>query len=656
MPNGFWGKALFVDLTTGECRIEAIPEESFRRTLGGCGLGAQILLERLEPGADPLGPGNVLGFLPGLLTGTGAPFSGRFMVVGRSPLTGGWGEANAGGHFGPALRATGLDGVFIRGQADRPVYLEIDEGGAQLRDARAIWGLGVSQTEKAIRQEAGAAARVACIGPAGEQQSLLSGIVHDGGRIAARCGLGAAMGAKNLKAVAVRGDLRPPLASPQAFRAASDDYLRLFRRKSSPLASRIPRILTALLPLLRRLGIRPSSGPAELVVDSFRRYGTAAGTSMLIELGDTPVRNWQGVGYRDFPLSRGERLSDEAVIRDVVRPYACRACPAACGGITHGPDGERRLRAEYESLAAFGPLLMLDDLEIVNRCNHVCNEAGLDSISIGVAVAFALECNEKGWLPAELATELPLRWGDGPTILELVGRIARREPGLGEWLADGVARASGFLPPEAKAAAMHAGGQELPMHRGLYEPNVAAGYALDPAPGRHTSTASGVAGLSAFRRYFELQGHRPDGRGDFPAKGRTTAIMAAVLRAYDSLGLCHFALQMGEPPFLEWLNAATGWDLDESELYTIGWRIQALRHMFNSREGLPPLVPLPARERGDPPQRSGTTAGLTLDMDAIAASYFTTLGLDPLSGLPLPETARRLGLEGELSAGGGPLP
>jgi aldehyde:ferredoxin oxidoreductase len=645
MANGFWGKLLFVDLTSGECRMEGIPEERVRRTLGGGGLGAQILLEQMEPGADPLGPQNILGFLPGLLTGTGAPFSGRFMVVGRSPLTGGWGEANAGGTFGPALRAAGLDGVFIRGRAEHPVYLEIDEGRAQIRDGRGLWGLDVTETEEAVRQEAGPGTRVACIGPAGEHLSLLAGIVNDGGRIAARCGLGAVMGAKNLKAISVRGELRLPIASPELFRAASDGYLRILHRKPSPLASRIPRFLAAVLPFLRRFDLRPSSGPAGLVVDSFRRYGTAAGTAMLIELGDTPVRNWLGIGYRDFPLEKGEKLSDEAAIRKVVRPYACRACPLACGGVTQGEEGQRSHRSEYETLAAFGPLLLLDDLEVIDRCNHLCNEAGLDTISTGVAVAFALECQERGWLPEDLAAELPLRWGDGPSILELVRRITHREAGLGDWLADGVARAALQVPEEARGAAMHAGGQELPMHRGLYEPNVAAGYALDPAPGRHTSTASGMPGLAAYRPYFDLHAHRPGGRGDFEAKGKTAAIMMAVLRAYDSLGLCFFALQIGDPPFLDWLNAATGWDVDEAEFYRIGWRTQARRHLFNARQGLPSHFPLPARERGDPPPSSGPATGFTLDMDSISASYFDTLGLDPKTGLPLPDTVRRLGLD-----------
>jgi aldehyde:ferredoxin oxidoreductase len=648
MPNGFWGKMLFVDLSHGECHAEAIPEEVYRRYLGGCGVGVHLLLERIRPGVDPLAPENTLAFLPGLLTGSGAPFSGRFMVVGRSPLTGGWGEANAGGSFGPALRACGLDGVVIQGSAERPAWLQIDEGGARLHDAGDLWGLGVTATEAAVRRAAGGGTRVACIGPSGERLSRIAGIVNDGGRIAARCGLGAVMGSKNLKAISARGSQRIAVASPQGLREASDRYLRLFRRKPSRLASRLPHLLGPVLPVLRRAGIRPTSGPAEIVVDSFKRYGTAAGTAMLVELGDTPVRNWAGLGYRDFPVRRGEKLSDEAVIQDVVRPYACRACPLACGGLTGDAEGDRSHRAEYETLAAFGPLLLLDDLEIVNRCNHLCNDAGLDTISAGVAAAFALECCEKGWLPRELAAELPLRWGDGPVILDLIGRIARRDPGLGDWLADGVARAAERLPAEARVAAMHAGGQELSMHRGLYEPNVAAGYALDPAPGRHTATASGSAGLIGLRPYFDLHDHRPGGPADYRSKGVTSAIMAAVLRAYDSLGLCHFALQMGDPPFLDWLHAATGWEVSEAELFSIGWRIQALRHAFNARHGLPARFPLPARERGEPPQSAGPTAGVTLDMEAIAGGYFDTLGLDPLDGLPLPATARRLDLARDL--------
>jgi len=668
MPNGYRGEVLFVNLSTGQITVEMPSETVYRQYLGGYGLGVAILYERMPAGADPLGPENIIGFLPGLLTGSGAPFSGRFMVVARSPLTQGWGDANCGGNFGPALRGAGYDGVFVSGVAEHPVYLYLDGDRAQLRDATALWGLDARETGEAIRNVTSPDVRVACIGPAGECQSLLAGIVNDGGRVAARCGLGAVMGAKRLKAVAARGEQRPPLADPKTFRAAATEYHRLFRRRPARWGSLIPAILILFLPIARRLRARLSGGPVQVVIASFRRYGTAAGTAALVELGDTPVRNWTGIGFRDFPLSLSAGLSDEAVIRHNVRPYGCHSCPVACGAIVRLPDGGTGHKPEYETLAAFGPLLMNSDLNAVMRCNEICNRAGLDTISTGVAVAFALECHENGWLLPELAGELPLRWGDGEAIVELVRRIARREPGLGEWLADGVARAARRLGAEAQEAAVHAGGQELPMHRGLYEPGVALGYQVDPAPGRHTATLSGIAELEPFAPYFALHGRRPfgfpstssgqapsatlgagaqgrpAGRYDYAAKGPTFAILIPVLRAFDALGLCHFALQMGRPPFLEWLNAATGWGFDEAELLRAGKRIQVLRHAFNAREGLPARFPLPARERGEPPQPVGPVADVTLDMEAMAAGYFAALGLDPATGLPLPETAEELGL------------
>jgi aldehyde:ferredoxin oxidoreductase len=650
MPNGYWGRILSVDLTTGRIEPETLPEKVYREYLGGYGLGVSVLYDRMAPGADPLGPDNILAFLPGLLTGSGAPFSGRFMVAARSPLTGGWGDSNCGGNFGPALRGAGYDALFVRGKADRPVYLYLDEERAELRPADHLWGLTVGQTEGAVRSATSTDVRVACIGPAGESQSLLAGIANGDGRIAGRGGLGAVMGAKRLKAVAARGKLRPPLASPEVFRDEAEGYRGLFRGRPPIRASRIQSLLTGVLPMMRRFRAKLSSGPAQMVIDTYRRYGTASATAMLVELGDAPVRNWTGIGYRDFPLALSEGLSDEAVIRSVERAYACQACPVACGASVRLPDGGTGRKPEYETLAALGPLTMVDDLEDVVRCGEVCNQAGLDTISVGVVVAFALECAEKGWLPSGLEDELALDWGHGKVVLELVQRIARRQAGLGEWLADGVQRAARRLGPEAQEAAVHAGGQELPMHRGVYEPGVALGYHVDPAPGRHTSTNSGSANLEALAPYFALCGRRPAGRYDYAEKGPTQGIVMPVLRAFDSLGLCQFALLMGRPPFLEWLNAATGWGLDEAEFYRAGKRIQLLRHAFNAREGLPARFPLPARERGEPPQGLGPVAGHTLDMDTMASGYFAFLGVDPATGLPLPETVRELGLEAVLSS------
>lgn len=622
MPNGYWSKIIFVNLSTGEITVETPPEEVYRRYLGGYGLGAWVLYERIPPGADPLGPENVIGFLPGLLTGSGALFGGRFMVCARSPLTGAWGDSNCGGNFGPALRGTGYDGLFVTGQAERPVYLYIDGERAEIRDAAALWGLDTRETEAALRAAHGRDVRVACIGPAGEKRSLMAAIINDEGRAAGRCGLGAVMGAKNLKAITVRGKARPPLADPEGFHRITEEYRRLFRRKPSRWASGISGFLLRILPLMRRLRMRPSSGPAQILIDTYRLYGTAAGTAALVELGDTPVRNWTGVGYRDFPLRRAARLSDEAVIRPRIRGYGCSFCPVACGGIVRLPDGDTDHKPEYETLAAFGPLLLNDDLDVVMRCNRICNRAGLDTISTGVAVAFAIECRERGWLPPELAEELPLGWGNGEAIVELTARIARREPGLGDWLADGVRRAAQRLGPEAQEAAVHAGGQELPMHRGLYEPGVALGYTADPAPGRHTATLSGTVELPPFTPYFALAGVKPGARYDYETKGRVMAVGIAVLRAYESLGLCQFALSMGEPPFLAWLNAATGWGMTEREFLEAGKEIQRLRHAFNERHGLPREFPLPARERGEPPQEVGPLAGITLDVEAMVRAYF----------------------------------
>jgi aldehyde:ferredoxin oxidoreductase len=645
MSNGYWGKALFVDLSTGHTEVRTLPEAVYRRYLGGYGLGIRLLYEQVPAGADPLAPENAIAFLPGLLTGSGAPFSGRFMVAAKSPLTGGWGDANCGGNLGPAVRGAGYDALVVRGVAAQPVYLYMDPEQVELRDARELWGLDASATEEAIGQLAGSGVRVACIGPAGEKQSLISGIVNDHGRIAARCGLGAVMGAKNLKAVAAHGKQSLPLADEAAFRTSTKGYRDLFRRRPASWTPLVHKLLHLVAPLLARLGIAPTGGPLQMVIDNYRLYGTTAGTALLVALDDAPIRNWTGSSSRHYPLSMGENLSDEAVIQDNIRPYACHSCPVACGASIRLPDGGTGYRPEYETLAAFGPLLLNGDLDTVVACNEICNLAGLDSISTGVAVAFALECAEHGWLPADCASEMTLAWGDGEAIVELTRRIADRRPGLGDWLADGVQRAALQLGPEAQAAAMHAGGQELPMHRSLHSPGVGVGYLVDPAPGRHTSSDAGIADNPTMMRFLAAEGRKLADRYDLTGKGAEMAVTMAVLRAFDSLGLCQFCLLMGEPPFVEWLRAATGWDVDDQELLTTGRRIQALRHGFNARDGISPRqVTLPGRERGDPPLQAGPLAGIELDTAAMREAYFATMGVDSETGWPLPETAKALDL------------
>lgn len=650
MPDGFFGRILLVDLSRGTAEEEPLPPTIYRETLGGYGLGVRVLYDRMPPGADPLSAENILGVVPGLLTGTGVPFSGRFMVVGKSPLTGGWGDANCGGHFGPVLRATGFDGLFVTGISPQPVYLLLDGGRAELRDAGHLWGLDTVETERRVKEEAGRGTQVVSIGPAGEAVALIAAIITDGGRAAARSGLGAVMGAKRLKAIAVRGAGRVPVRDEQALSRLSRQYLQLFKGKPSPLPRLLFRLSRVFAPLLRRLRIKPSGGPASAIVHVYREYGTCSGTAFATEIGDAPVQNWRGVGARDFPLARSARISDDAVIQHQVKRYHCRHCPVGCGGIVR-LGGERTTveeghKPEYETLAAFGPLVLNDDLASIVRINNMCDRYGLDTISTGAAVAFALECAERGLIGREEAGGLDLSWGNAEAIVELVRRIARRE-GIGDLLADGVKRAAQRIGGEAEACAMHVGGQELPMHDARYEPLMGLAYLVDPTPARHTTANGGIYEVEWLREIFAAESLTPPGRYEYEGKGALFALLNRTIQVVNCAGLCMFSLLMGRPPVREWINAATGWGLSQKELLRIGHRVQVLRHAFNLREGIRPGdLSLPPRVSGRPPLEEGPLKGVTLDVEAMARDYFRAMGWDEATGIPASQVLESLGLSG----------
>jgi len=646
MAGGFLGKILFVDLSQGTTRMESLSPTAFRDVLGGYGLGARLIYDRMPAGADPLGPDNMLGFVPGLLTGAGVLFGGRFMVVAKSPLTGGWGDANCGGHFGPVLRSAGLDGVFFTGISDKPVYLLIDGSQVALRDAGHLWGLGTTETERRLQGEIGRGVQTASIGPAGENRSLIAAIITDGGRAAARSGLGAVMGAKRLKAVAVRGGEHLPVHDPERLKQLNREYGRLFKKDPSLFSRVLFRMTKAFAPLIRMLRMK-LSGPTDAIIHIYRKYGTSGATAFTTEIGDAPVWNWRGVGARDFPLVRSKRISDDAVIELQVRTYGCRYCPVQCGGIVR-LDGEGHAvdeahKPEYETLAAFGPLLLNDDLEAIVKINSLCDRFGLDTISTGTTVAFAMECAEHGLIDAELDDGLTLSWGNAKATIELVRRIARRE-GIGDLLADGVMRAAEQIGGEAESFAMHAGGQELPMHDSRYEPALGLAYAVDPTPGRHNTANSGLLDVPAIRKVLELEGLSSPGRYDYDRKGTEFALVNRYLQVVNCIGVCMFSLVMGEPPIREWINAVTGWELTLEELLRIGHRIQVLRHVFNLREGIrPDGVSLPPRASGHPPLTKGPLKGITLDMEAMKQDYFRRMGYDQ-GGIPSRELLESLGL------------
>jgi aldehyde:ferredoxin oxidoreductase len=621
MPGGYMGKVAFIDLSGGSIKVEPLSESLARDVIGGYGLGVRMLFERQPGGVNPLGPANILGLTTGPLTGTKAPTGGRYMVCCKSPLTGGWGDANAGGYFGSELKAAGFDAVFISGIAAAPVFLWITDGRIEIRDAGRLWGLDSVDAEASIQKEFGdPKIRVAGIGPASERLSLISGIVNDRGRIAARSGVGAVMGSKKLKAVAVRGRAPVPVADSAELGGLSKAFAQQLRD--------LPGMAQALM-----------------------KHGTCGFTQSLVAGGATPIKNWQLAGEQAFPTIK-QVTDGDAVIRYQTRKYACASCPIACGGICEVNEGKYPVgevhKPEYETIGAFGPLCLCDDLEAIIKLHDMCNRSGLDTISAGHVLAFAMECFEKGILTETDTEGLRITWGDGPAMVALLDRVIRRE-GLGDVLADGVKAAALKIGRGAEACAMHVGGQEPGLHNALFLPSRGTGFVCDPTPGRHTAApmARLESGPGAYAPYPELRIDKFE-RYAYTGKGSMSATASRYLQIGNCAGVCVMPFMFfGNFPLIELLNAVTGWRMDVAEALATGARIQTLRQCFNLREGITTeKVRLPNRMAGRPPQTAGPLAGVTIDVDSLARDYRQAMGWDSETGVPTKETVETLGLSG----------
>jgi aldehyde:ferredoxin oxidoreductase len=620
MLGGYVGKIAFVDLSTGKIREEILDEALARDFIGGYGMGVRILYERQRKGIDPLAPESILGFTTGPLTGTKVPTGGRYMVVGKSPLTGGWGDANSGGYFGSELKAAGWDGIFVSGAASSATYLLIRDDRIVLKDASHLQGKDTVETEEILRQELKAPElRVACIGPASEKLSLISGIVNDGGRIAARSGLGAVMGSKRLKAIAVQGTGKVPVAREEELDKVRKSYLKALRE-----ASGFPMTLM--------------------------KQGTCGLTKGLIASGATPVKNWLLAGEGPFPGSK--TLSDaDTVLHYQTRKYGCANCPIACGGLVKVNEGAYPVpeshKPEYETMASFGPLCMNADPMVIFKLNDMCNRSGLDTISAGSVVAFAMECFENGILTTKDTDGIDLEWGNGKAMVTLLQKIIRRE-GIGDLLADGVKVAATRIGKGAEARAMHVAGQEPGMHSGLFLPSRATGYVCDPTPGRHTAApmARIDAGMAGLAPYEEMQ-FRGFERYDYKNKGPASAKASCYWQVGACAGVCLFpVIFFGDYPLLDFFNAVTGWAMDMGEVLRTGARIQTLRQCFSVREGLTAReIQLPSRMVGRPPQQEGPLAGITIDIESLRQGYFSSMGWDSKSGIPLEGTLEELRIQ-----------
>ena len=602
--NGYMGKTLRVDLTTGKIWDEPLNEEYARAFVGGSGLAARYVYDMVDGDTDPLGPENPLVFMTGPLVGTAMPSAGRCSVCALSPLTHIWGESNTGGFFGPELHFAGYDGVIITGQAEKPVWLSIVEGRPELHDAAGMWGCDSYVTQERVREALGEPkARVACIGPAGENRIKMAAVMNDHGRAAGRTGMGAVMGSKNLKAVGVRGSANIPLADPDGFKTV------------------VREIIAGL--------------DEDMQAMSFQLAGTASGVDMLLMYGDMPIRYYQQGEWEGASNLSGVLMTDQYLNKGT----ACYRCPIACGRETRAPNyGLDKVDGpEYETLGAFGSLAMVDDLEAVIYAGHLCNVYGVDTISTGCTIALACEMFERGIISAADTDGLEIRYGDVQMTHRLIEMIAHRD-GFGVVLAEGsAALAERFGVPEL---AVTVNRLEVPMHDPRAFVGLAVTYALSPRGACHMEgDVYGVdMGMGPALELGILPGDRFDATEE---KGRIAARQQAWRNLYNAMILCQFQ-NPGVERVLAALNGATGWGLEADDLMTLGKRIVTLKRMLNMRRGLtraddrlPDLLMQPLE---------GGTEGTVPDVDVLLAGAYAEYGWDPETGKPTRETLGMLGL------------
>jgi aldehyde:ferredoxin oxidoreductase len=603
---GYTGMVAFVDLTSGSVTKESLPEQVYRSFIGGAGLGAKVLYERMKPGIDPLGHENMIGFLPGLLNGTGTPMATKYTVVTKSPLSSTWGDANSGGLFSSELKAAGFDGIFFTGVSSQPVYLLINDATIEIRSASHLWGKSTREAVEALQNETGdKRLRIACIGPSGESKSLIASIITDDGRAAARSGVGAVMGSKHLKAVAVRGSGRVEVGNSEA----------LARLRSET--------ITHLRDVDRLPFIKVLSGP-----------GTCAGPLGLVPAGASPIKNWSLIGDKAFPDY--VKIAGEHITKYQVRKAGCGNCPINCGGmlsVKEGPFATEGRKPEYETIAAFGMMLLNSDAESIIKANDLCDLYGIDTISTGTALAFAMECYERGIIGKEETGGIELIWGNPDAMIAMVEKIGRRE-GLGAVLADGVERAARQIGKGAEEYAIHVHGQEPGFHDPRVFPLRGLSYLVHPTPGRHMTSMASIRleGEGKLGTYAEL--HRPEGDDEVKKRGRIHALASSYSQAFGNSGMCLFALSAGTTlPLVEFICAATGWDFTAAEAISAGKRSLTFQQAFNMRQGLTAQdFVLPARIAG--PSAMGPFSGKLVDFDALRRSYYQAMGWEPETGNP----------------------
>jgi aldehyde:ferredoxin oxidoreductase len=609
--KGYAGKILKIDLSSKRIGVENLDEEMARNYIGGSGLAAGIIYHKTLPQVNPLAPENLLVFMTGPFTSTNIPTSGRHAIASKSPLTGIWGEADVGGSWGIGLKRAGYDGIEIMGAAEKPVYLWVHDEEAEIREAQDLWGVDTYRVEALLKEKTNEKASVACIGPAGESLVKFATIMHNGrnARAAGRCGLGAVIGSKKLKGIVVSGRKKAGVAHKEKLRKA----------------------IKEIVPKMREL------------TKFMKEYGTSGSTEVLEKIGDMPIKNWlQG----RWPQG-AKNLSGITMRKTIFSGhYACKTCPIACGKevkITQGKyRGVEGAAAEYETVGTLGTLCLVDDLEAVSMANQLCNQYGIDTISTGGAIAFAMEAYEKGLITLGDLDNLELRWGNAEAMVEMVRRIGERQ-GLGRLLGEGVRRAAEEIGGTTSEFAMHVKGLELPAHdpRAFY--SLALAYA---------TSNRGACHLQAYSHPLEGWITMPDlGYPDClpPHTEEGKAILVAKLQdlmcMFDSLKICKYALYGGVRAhhLTEYLNLVTDWGLDLTEFMKIGERIFNLKRLYNIKGGISRKDDtLPSRLLTRPRTDHGATGNLP-HLGKMLNEYYSYRGWSE-EGIPLDDKIRELGL------------
>lgn len=625
--QGYAGQYLRVNLTSGTISKLPLPLEWVENYLGGNGIGTRILWDEVPPEVDPLSPQNKLIVATGPLCGGAMPNSGRLEFIAKSPLTGMYGDANAGGHFGPELKYAGYDLIVFEGKAPEPVYLWVKDGVVELRSAAGLWGKGVFETEVLLKSLAkDPELKVAAIGPAGENLVRFASIQVTYRRSAARTGIGAVMGSKKLKAIAVRGTGTIPVAKPDKLIQHSFNLHQVIRKNE--------------------------------FFPGVHRYGTPGLVTLMQPMGRFPTRNYQFGSFDGFEDIAGEQLRQDHINRDV----SCFNCPVACDKVYEVTSGEYKgvlnASVEYETLNSLGARICNRNLPALLKGNEICDDLGMDTISAGGAIAFAFELAEKGIFLESHYEGVSLEWGNHHAMIELLQRMALRQGKLGNLLAEGTSHAARILGGDAPKYAMHVKGQDIAAQDGRAQQSMGLA---------HVTSSRGADHLKAFpvldETGYPSEGVRRYGQEYMPELVEPLAVKHKGMLVkdgedygaiIDSVGTCKSGgtFVMAAVYWQETADAiayTTGMEMDVDRLKTIGERIYNLQRMYNAMHGIDRKDDVLPWRFTMMPSTSGNASGSTCRLDITLPDYYRLRSWDPESGLPTPETAARLGLSDEQS-------